>query len=110
MGYSSGMLNKQVKIFNHAEHEAGTMGLGSGGIDWVHVQTVPGNLKWNRGVKAMREGALDAYDVVMIRTRFTPMMNRESMLEVDGRKYRIESFWADRRENVIQVTATEMVE
>ena len=72
--------------------------------------TVWADVTWSKGVKALREGALDAYDTVLIRMRWNNIVTRESRLQCDGVTYQIQSLHADRQENTIQITATEMVQ
>lgn len=71
--------------------------------------TVWADLTWSKGVKALREGALDAYDKVVIRMRWNNIVTRDSRLQCDGVTYQIQSLHADRQENTIQITATEIV-
>lgn len=73
------------------------------------VTTVHANVTWSKGVKALREGALDAYDTVLIRMRYNNVVTRKSRLKCDGVTYRIQSLYADRQENTIQITATEII-
>ena len=47
---------------------------------------------FNKGVKAMREGALDAYDTVMFRCRFIKQLDRWCLLNFKGKWYQITSF------------------
>lgn len=67
------------------------------------------NVTWSKGVKALHEGALDAYDTVLIRMRWNKLVRRDSQLVYDGVTYQIQSFHADRQDNTIQITATEIV-
>ena len=71
--------------------------------------TVWADVMWNKGVKALREGALDAYDTVMIRMRYNTIVSRESRLLHDGVTYQIQSLHRDHQDNTIQITATEIV-
>jgi lipocalin len=63
---------------------------------------------FNKGVKAMREGALDAYDTVMFRCRYNAKFDRWCLLQYKGKWYQITSFNDDAQDNQIQITATEM--
>ena len=67
------------------------------------------NVTWSKGVKALHEGALDAYDTVLIRMLWNKLVRRDSQLVYDGVTYQIQSFHADRQDNTIQITATEIV-
>ena len=63
---------------------------------------------FNKGVKAMREGALDAYDTVMFRCRYIKQLDRWCLLKFKGKWYQIISFNDDYQDNQIQITATEL--
>jgi len=108
MAYSTGMMDERVKVLARKEANESAFGKGSGGYTWETKATVWASVKWTKGVKAMREGALDAYDSVMVRTRYNANLTRECRLEIDGKLYGIDSFHADKRANEIQVTATEL--
>ena len=77
--------------------------------EYEQVACVHANLTWNKGVKSLREGALDAYDTVMFRMRWNNIVDRDCLLECEGVTYQIQSLHADRYENTIQITATEIV-
>ena len=63
---------------------------------------------FTKGVKAMHEGALDAYDTVMFRCRFNKNIDRWCLLKYLGKWYQITSFNEDYQDNQIQMTAVEM--
>ena len=67
------------------------------------------DVTWSKGVKALREGALDAYDTVLIRMRWNNIVKRDSRLQYDGVTYQIQSLHADKQDNTIQITATEVI-
>ena len=104
MAYSSGMLKYRVTILNKAADTAfgDTTGFVDAGTVWAEV-------KWTKGMKALHEGALDAYDTVMIRMRWNDVVNRDSLLVCDGTTYQIQSFHRDYQDNTIQITAVEVV-
>ena len=52
---------------------------------------------------------MDSIDTVLIRMRWNNIITRDCLLECDGVTYQIQSLHADRQENTIQITATEMV-
>ena len=66
--------------------------------------------EFSKGTKALREGALDAYDSVIFRMNFSAnvTITRESLIECDGKVYQVQSLNSDRRENKIIIRATEM--
>ena len=55
----------------------------------------------------MREGTLDAYDTIMVRLRYDPLITRDCKIIYDGTTYRIQFFHADQRQATIQITAVE---
>ena len=113
MGYSSGMMNKRVKVAKRATTQDGTFG-GSNSVtryEWLNPNG--DHAYWmaedfTRGVKAMHEGALDAYETVMFRCRYHEGLDRWCLLQYDGKWYQIVSCYPDYRYNVTQITATEM--
>jgi SPP1 family predicted phage head-tail adaptor len=104
MGYSAGFLNHRVLIRNKKQPQAfgDTTEYEDAGCVWA-------NVTWSKGVKALHEGALDAYDTVMIRMRWNTLVSRDSHIVYEGVTYQIMSFHADRQENTIQITAQEIV-
>jgi SPP1 family predicted phage head-tail adaptor len=106
MAYSSGMLNKRITIATRAEdkQEFGKQGQAR--------YTILGQFwaaeDFNRGVKSLREGAMDAYDTVMFRLRYHECIDRWCVIQYEGRWYQIQSFHPDEQANTIQITATEM--
>ena len=105
MGYSSGMLHWIVTVYNKKQ-DTGKFG---GTTEYEKVACVHANVTWKKGQKALNEGALDAQDTVLIRMRWNTVVNRYSRLECDGVTYQIQSLHADRRENTMQITATEII-
>jgi SPP1 family predicted phage head-tail adaptor len=113
MAYSTGMMNKRVKIAKRVDSEGGSFGRSSGGqkYEWVNKEGDHGfwaSEKFNKGVKSMREGAVDAYDTVMFRMRFHSDIDRWCLVQYHGRWYQIQSFNEDYQTNEIQITAIEM--
>lgn len=106
MGYSTGLLNHRIMILNKVLPAQGEFGETT---QYVVQSCVWANVTWSKGVKALREGALDAYDTIMVRMRYNTVVSRDSRLLIDGVTYQIQSLHADRQENTIQITATEIV-
>lgn len=107
MSYSTGMMNKRVAVLSRMAASAGEFGRGSGGQTYVVSQEVWAAIDFVRGLSALREGALDAYDTVMIRMRWNPKVTRESLLWHDGRMYEVQQLNAERQRNQMQITAQE---
>lgn len=105
MAYTSGLLKYRVTILNKQV----ASGFGET-TSYQPAATVWADVTWNKGVKALREGALDAYDTVLIRMRWNNVVTRDSRLLHDGVTYQIQSLHADRQDNTIQITAQEMVQ
>ena len=110
MAYSSDILTERVKFYRKHGNTQGKFGTNSGGITYDMVAERWANVTWSKGVKSMREGAMDAYDTIMVRLHYDPAITRDSFLQHDNRVYNIDSFHADKRENTIQITATERPE
>lgn len=107
MSYSTGMMNKRVSVLSRMAASAGEFGRGSGGQTYVVSQEVWAAIDFVRGLSALREGALDAYDTVMIRMRWNPTVTRESLLWHDGRMYEVQQLNSERQRNQMQITAQE---
>lgn len=104
MAYTSGMLKYRVTILNkQVVTEFGET------TSYQPAATVNAGITWKKGQKALNEGALDAQDTVMFRMRYNNIVKRDSRLQHDGVVYQIQSLHADRQDNTIQITATEIV-
>jgi SPP1 family predicted phage head-tail adaptor len=102
-----------VKIAKRVDSDGGSFGRSSGGqkYEWVNKEGDHGfwaSEKFNKGVKSMREGAVDAYDTVMFRMRYNAEIDRWCLVQYHGRWYQIQSFNEDYQTNEIQITAIEM--
>lgn len=105
MGYSSGMLKHRVEILNKKDPSE----LAFGETNKYELEgCVWADITWKKGAKALREGSLDDFDTVMIRMRWNNIVTRESLLKHENTTYLIQSLHADRQDNTIQITATEM--
>ena len=77
---------------------------------YVYAGTVWAGVDFSRGTMSLREGALDAYDRIMVRLRWTSSVTRECRLRWRGRIFAIESFYDSYEENTVQITAIELTE
>lgn len=111
MGYSSGMRKHRIVIQNRTEATVSKFGLDSGGITWEETATVWAAVDFVRGLRAMREGAIDVYGIVMVRMLWTDDINMRSRIVHDGVTYQIlpETFHADMQANTIQFNAQAIV-
>ena len=105
MAYQSGFLHHRVTIWNKVV----STGFGDT-TQWQADGTVWANITFSKGAKDLREGALDAYDTVIIRMRYNKTVKRDSLLVHDDTTYQITSFHRDYQENIVQITAVEMVQ
>ena len=105
---SSGMRDKRVAILAKQETAGGRFGRGATAPTWEPIAMVWANVTFARGTKALRHGALDAYDVIMVRCHYIKRATRDCRLQYDGRTWEIESFNSDYRQNELQITAHEV--
>lgn len=108
MSYSTGMMNKRVTIATRVKQEMGDFGMGSAGLEYQILGTFWAAEDFNRGTKALREGAVDAYDTVMFRMRYNAQIDRWCLIKYHDVWYQIDSFNASYHDNSIQITAREM--
>jgi len=106
MGYSTGMLRWIVTIIKKKDPASRKFGETT---TYEKVAQVHANKTWKKGQKALNEGSLDNVDTVMFRMRWNSIITRDCLLECEGVTYQIQSLNADRQEDTIQITATEMV-
>lgn len=107
-GYPTGMLNKRITIAKRVAQEMGDFGMASDGQQYEILGTFWAAEDFNRGTKALREGAIDAYDTVMFRMRYNADVDRWCLIKYQNVWYQIQSFNASYKENKIQITAIEM--
>ena len=108
MAYSTGMLNKRIQIYKRAEESQKDRFGKSGQPKYQLLGPFWANETFSKGVKALHEGALDAYDTVMFRLRYHACIDRWCLIRYNGTWYQILSFNADEHDNQIQITAQEM--
>lgn len=101
------MMKYRVTVARKAADESATFGK-SGQPKYEILGTFWMGETFNKGVKSMREGALDAYDTVMFRCRYNKNLNRWCLLKFKGKWYQITSFNDDYQDNQIQITAVEL--
>lgn len=107
MGYSSGMLKDRVEILRRVQTE-GRLGKNSGSPAFESLGVVWAQVTFNRGVKAVREAALDGTDYVLVRMRYNTLACRNCYLYHDGTMYMVTEFHRDRQENIVQMKAVEV--
>jgi len=107
MAYTSGMMNKRVKVAKRAADTTTSYGK-NGQMRYSILGEFWAAEDFNKGVKSLREGAYDAYDTVMFRMRFHKDIDRWCLIQYQGRWYQIQSFNANYQDNQIQITAMEL--
>lgn len=107
MSYSTGMLKHQVIILNRKEATSSKWGKDGSGVEWEQSGCVWAAVDFVRGLRTMREGALDVYGVVMVRMRWNNVINLRSRIIYEGQVYNIlgETFHAEPQDNTIQFNA-----
>lgn len=104
MSYQSGFRNERVTIRNKVV--ATTFG---DTTTWQDVATVWAARTWKTGAKALREGALDAYDKVLFRMNWNNIVTRDSLLVCEGKTYQVLSLEGEKHKNEIEILAQEVV-
>jgi hypothetical protein len=103
------MRNHRITILNKVAPAERAFGEKTG---YRREGSIQSSYEFNKGTKALREGALDAYDSVIFRLNFSgnvaKKITRESLIEMHGKIYQIQSLNADYHENKIIIRATEM--
>lgn len=106
-GFEAGMRPYRVTILNKVTPTEKAFGEKTG---YKRDGSLWSSYNFDKGTKALREGALDAYNTVMFRMNFSAnvKITRESLIECNGKIFQIQSLNDDHHENKIVVTATEM--
>ena len=103
------MRNHRITILNKVAPTEKAFGEKTG---YKRDGSLNSSYEFNKGTKALREGSLDAYDTVIFRLNFSgnaaKTITRESLIEMHGKIYQIQSLNADHQENKIIIRATEM--
>ena len=106
-GFTSGMRDHRVTILNKVQPSERQFGEKTG---YRRDGSLWSSYEFSKGTRALREGALDAYDSVIFRMNFSAnvTITRESLIECEGKVYQVQSLNSDKRENKIIIRATEM--
>lgn len=103
------MRNHRITILNKVAPAEKAFGEKTG---YQREGSLNSSYEFNKGTRALREGALDAYDSVIFRLNFSgnvaKKITRESLIEMHGKIYQIQSLNEDYRDNKIIIRATEM--
>lgn len=111
MAYSAGLLKDRIMVQNRKAAVANDYGLDGGGVEWTDTVCLWAAVDWSKGVRSLREGAIDSYGVVMVRMRWSDQINMRSRIVHEGTTYQIlpETFHADKQANTIQFLAQAVI-
>lgn len=109
MAYSTGMMDMRVKVAKRATDTQESFGKsGQPKYEWLRQAGDHGlwaSEKFDKGMKSLREGALDSYNTLMFRMRYVQGMDEWCLIQFQGKWYQITSFNDSYRNNEIQITA-----
>lgn len=107
MGYSAGLLKHRILVQNRRQAVASEFGLDASGIGWDDTVCLWASVDWQKGKSALKEGAIDAYGVIMVRTRWTDQITMRSRIVWEGQTYQIlpDTFHAEKQANTLQFLA-----
>jgi hypothetical protein len=112
MAYETGMMEMRVKVAKRATNTQETFGKsGQQKYEWLRQAGDHGfwaSERFDKGMKSLREGALDSYNIVMFRMRYVQGMDEWCLIQFHGKWYQITSFNDSYRNNEIQITAVKM--
>lgn len=106
MSYNRSFLKHRLTVLNRSESTSDSFGRQGG--QFTSSGSIWANVSWTKGKKAMSEGALDAYDYIMVRCDCHSFLKRESRIKYGSSTYQIESFHVDKGSNEVQLTAVEI--
>ena len=107
MAFSSGLMDKQIIVRNRKETQQSAFGVDGNGIEWQETACLWADVTWAKGTYAMHAGALDAYGVILVRTRWTNKISMHSQIKYNDMIYQIlpDTFHPDKRANTLQFHA-----
>ena len=106
------MMDMRVKVAKRATNTQETFGKsGQPKYEWLRQAGDHGlwaSEKFDKGMKSLREGALDSYNTLMFRMRYVSGMDEWCLIQFHGKWYQITSFNDSFRNNEIQITAVKL--
>ena len=101
------MLRHRITILNRSDAPASKFGKDSLGTAWTNDGTVWASVDFVKGLRAMREGAIDVYGIVMVRCRYTDKITERSRIVSEGKTYQVlgETLHVDYQTNIVQFNA-----
>lgn len=109
MSYTASLLNRRIAIARRmAQQEASPFGRGATAERWYIAQRIWASITFSRGTKSLREGALDAYEVLLVRCHYHALLSRDCRLVIKDKVYEIQSYNEDQQANEVQLTCVEL--
>jgi len=106
--YEAGFLNKRVTIQNRGTGSKDGFGYTQGA--YSDGNTYWANVTFNKGVQAMREGTVDAYEQCMVRLRYHSDISSDSRIKYNGKVYQqIKPAIILKQEDEIQLLCQEVI-
>ena len=111
MGYTAGLLKHRIVVQNRKQAVSSDFGLDASGIEWDDTVCLWAAVDWQKGKSALREGAIDAYGVILVRTRWTDQITMRSRIVWENQTYQIlpETFHPDKMQNTLQFLAQAII-
>ena len=105
-------MRHRIMVQNRRAAATSRWGLDGSGSEGDDVAILWAAVDYVRGVRAMRDGALDVYGVIMVRTRYCSAINERSRIVYEGRTYQVlgETLHVDKQANTVQVQAQMIVD
>lgn len=103
--YETGLKDKVIDVLRRSEEVDSEVGRVGGQYQLAYQMYAW--VTFNKGVKSMRQGALEAYDDVMVRMDYCDI-DRDCRVVIDGKTYQIMSLNKDYRRNETQALVKEL--
>jgi head-tail adaptor len=100
------MLRHRIEVLKCTGTD-GKFGVNSGKSIYTKIGTVWAAVDFQRGMKSVREGAVDGTDFILVRMRYNTLVTRDCYLREYGVTYQITEFHASFQDNIIQIKAQE---
>ena len=107
MAYSTGFLNKRIKIAIRAEQQGSEFGK-SGQPKYRILGTFWANAAYLKGIKKIEEGSLDSLVDKIFRMRYNHCVDEWCLVQYQGKWYNLTSCNGDEQKNEMQLTGTLM--
>lgn len=98
-------MRHRIRVQNRTASTMGKFGLKE--PEWTDSGSLWADVSYVKGKSAMREGAIDVYGVVMVRCRYTDIINVRSRIIYQDQTYQLlgETLHVDKQANTVQFNA-----